>query len=172
MLSRAFVVVLALPLSALQPALAQSSDHGEGSHKPVPDSAFVALQDRGRNVMRVDQYTSTHRFDDLPDGGRIELQRDSSDTSGVRIVREHLAGIARAFAAGNFRAPGLVHDQQVPGTATMAARHELIRYEFQPLAGGGEIRITTLDPQALEAVHAFLAFQRREHRSGGAVHTH
>jgi hypothetical protein len=42
------------------------------------DSSFAAMQRRGKIAMCVDPYTSAHRFDDLADGGRIELQRDRS----------------------------------------------------------------------------------------------
>ena len=54
----------------------------------------------------------------------------------------------------------------------MSARRKAIQYEFQPLAGGGEVRISTRDSRAVEAVHAFLAFQRREHRVGDTGHRH
>src|SRR5881275_786571 len=46
------------------------------------DSVFAALQKRGEMTMGVDQYTSAHRFEPLPDGGRIVLQRDSADSAG------------------------------------------------------------------------------------------
>ena len=127
------------------------------------DSAFAAVQARGKIAMGVDQYTSRHQFEDLADGGRIELQRDPADTAGVRTIREHLQGIARAFAAGNFETPGFVHDREVPGVRVMTARRERIRYEFHPLPGGGEVRITARDPDAVKAVHEFLAFQRMDH---------
>ncbi|MGH7129185.1 MAG: hypothetical protein ACREIV_11505, partial [Planctomycetaceae bacterium] len=42
------------------------------------DSTFADLQSRGHAAMGVDQYTSTHFFQPLPDGGRIELQRDAA----------------------------------------------------------------------------------------------
>lgn len=131
------------------------------------DSAFTKLQARGKVAMGVDQYTSTHRFDDLADGGRIELTRDAADSAGVHTIREHLAGIARAFAAGDFSTPFEVHAREVPGTATMAAKRGAIRYEFKPLPGGGEVRISSKDPEAIRAIHAFMAFQRGDHRSGG-----
>jgi hypothetical protein len=53
--------------------------------------------------MGVDQYTSSHQFDDLPEGGRIELQRDSTDTAGVRTIRDHLRHIALAFREGRLQ---------------------------------------------------------------------
>jgi hypothetical protein len=152
--------------AAGRPVLAQ--DHHPGSPAPAEDSSFAALQARGKIGMGVDQYAARHRFDDLPDGGRIELQVSPADTAGVRTVREHLRGIARAFAAGDFRTPGFVHAGEVPGTAVMAAKRANLEYRFGPLPGGGEVRIRTEDPEARKAVHAFLGFQRQEHHAPGA----
>ena len=130
------------------------------------DSAFHAMQQRGHAAMGVDQYTSYHDFDGLPDGGRIALRRDSTDAAGVATIRAHLRRIALAFARGDFALPGLVHASEVPGTRVMATKRAAIRYEFHELPGGGEVRITTGDPEALTAVHQFLAFQRSDHRVG------
>ena len=159
---RALLPVLLL---AVAPTSAQSQAHSHSTHRSAAaDSAFAALQKRGAGVMGVDQYTSVHRFETLPDGGRIELQRDSGDTVGVRTIREHLRTIAQAFADGDFSASATVHAQAVPGTDVMRSRGKAIRYEFRSLAGGGEVRITTSDAAALRAVHEFLAFQRSDHR--------
>lgn len=136
------------------------------------DSAYKAMQQRGQKAMGVDQYSSTHTFDDLPDGGRIMLVRDPKDTAGVRTIREHLQQIAKAFPTGDFTTPAFVHMQEVPGTKVMAARRDKIRYAYAPKPGGGEVRITTTDPEALKAVHAFMAFQRSDHRAGGMQHDH
>jgi hypothetical protein len=94
------------------------------------------------------------------------LERDVDDTAGVRTIREHLRGIARAFAAGDFSASATVHARPVPGTEVMLRRRRAIRYEFRELPRGGEVRITTRDAVAIRAVHEFLAFQRGEHRAG------
>jgi hypothetical protein len=118
----------------------------------------------------VDQATSVHRFDALADGGRIELQRGVDDAAGVAQIRRHLRGIARAFEAGDFATPSFVHMREVPGTAVMAARRAAIAYAYRDLPRGGEVRITTRDPEALRAVHAFVAFQRQDHRAGGEGH--
>jgi hypothetical protein len=141
-----------------------------GARDVQADPAFADLQDRGRVAMGVDQYTSTHRFDALPDGGRIELQRDVDDPEGVAVIRQHLREITAAFQAGDFRIPGFVHAQVVPGTVVMAQKGERIRYTYSDLVRGGQVRITTDDPDALRAVHDFMAFQRHDHRAGGHVH--
>ncbi len=120
--------------------------------------------------MGVDQYTSTHKFDALADGGRIELQRDASDPRDVATIRSHLQEVMSAFRRGDFSTPGFVHAQEVPGTSVMAARRSQIRYTYADLPQGGEIRMTTSDAEALRAIHEFVAFQRKDHRAGGHVH--
>src|SRR5262245_14642038 len=128
--------------------------------------SFAAMQSRGQAVMGVDQYHSAHRFELLPDGGRIELQREVEDPAGVSQIRRHLSEIAKAFAAGQFDQPMLVHDAVVPGTGMMTARKHAITYDYQDLPKGGEVRITSHDSIAIAAIHDFLAFQRREHHAG------
>lgn len=122
--------------------------------------------------MGVDQYTSFHRFDPLPDGGRISLQREPGDSQGVARIRTHMRAIARAFAGGDFALPGFVHDRKVPGTAVMAARRSAIRYTADTLPGGGQVRLESSDPVAIAAIHRFLAFQRLDHRSAGHGSAH
>jgi hypothetical protein len=129
------------------------------------DERFSEVQERGRVAMGVDQYTSTHVFEPLADGGRIELQRDSADAAGTATIRAHMEDIRAAFARGDFRIPGFVHAMEVPGTATMAERKEAIRYEVRELPRGAELRLTTSDTTALRAIHEFLAFQRSDHRA-------
>lgn len=124
-----------------------------------------SMQARGARAMGVDQYTSTHHFTDLPDGGTIELERDVDDSAGVAMIRHHLHMIARAFGDGDFSTPMFVHMRDVPGTATMAAKRNVISYAVTDLPRGGSLRITTRDPEALAAVHQFLAFQRRDHHA-------
>ena len=141
------------------------------SRSPAPDagsgadSAFAAVQQRGAVAMGVDQYTSAHVFEPLPDGGRIVLQRDSVDPAGTATIRAHMEDIAVRFGRGDFSLPGFVHAQPVPGTAVMAARRSAIQYRADTLPRGGEVRIRSDDPAAIAAIHAFLAFQAQDHRA-------
>jgi hypothetical protein len=156
---RSLVLVTALVMAA-SPLAAQ--------HDPAhmhTDSAYAAMQSRGEHVMGVDQYTSRHVFEPLPSGGRIELQRETDDSAGTAQIRRHLAEVATAFGHGDFSAPFLVHDQDVPGVHVMAAHKDAISYTVRSLPRGGEIVISSGDPTVVGAVHDFLAFQRREHRA-------
>ncbi|MGQ0538424.1 MAG: carbohydrate binding family 9 domain-containing protein, partial [Gemmatimonadaceae bacterium] len=138
-------------------------------HRPPPaqrDSAFRALQQRGKAVMGVDQYTSAHVFEVLPDGGRIELQRGVDDSAGVSIIRAHMLEVRRRFTAGDFSLSEAVHDDHaIPGVDTMRALRNVIRYKYRDLARGAEVRIHTSDVAALRAIHQVLAFQRADHRT-------
>lgn len=134
--------------------------------KDAPDADFAAMQERGRMVMGVDQYTSAHVFEDLPDGGRVVLDRGSTgDTSGVATIRQHMRDIAIAFRAGDFAKPFQVHAEVVPGTAVMQARRSGIAYDVIDRPRGGEVRIRSTDRAAVAAIHEFLAFQRSGHHA-------
>ncbi len=134
----------------------------------APDTSFAATQRRGAHVMGVDQYTSAHVFEDLPDGGRIILERDdATDSAGIAAIRAHMRAIASDFRAGDFAKPFAVHAEQVPGTAVMAARHSSISYDPMDRPRGAEVRIRTTDSAAVRAVHEFLAYQRGAHHAAG-----
>lgn len=129
---------------------------------------FAAMQDRGRQVMGVNQYTSAHVFEDLPDGGRVVLDRaDGADTAAITTIRAHMRDIATAFRSGDFTKPFQVHAQTVPGTAVMSARRDAISYELIDRPRGGEVRIRSSDPAAVAAIHEFLEFQRSAHHAAG-----
>jgi hypothetical protein len=131
-----------------------------------PDSAFAEVQRRGQAVMGVNQYLSQHVFEDLPDGGRIVLDRgDAADTVAIRTIRTHMRDIATAFQRGDFTAPGLVHAQEVPGTRLMKQKRAEITYTSSQRPTGAEVRILASEPDVVAAIHAFLQFQRSDHRA-------
>jgi hypothetical protein len=155
-------------------ACACGNEPESAAAEAAADSAFVALQERGAapQGMGVDQYTSVHTFDDLPDGGRIELQDTAGDDEAAERIRAHLQEIAADFASGDFSTPGFVHAMdEVPGARVLAQRKDAIRYSYHQLPRGGAVRIQTEDTAALRAVHEFLAFQRLDHRAMGH-HSH
>jgi hypothetical protein len=148
--------VLAMPAAAV----AQGSP-------PPNDSAHAAMQRRGAEVMGVDQGTSVHVFEALPNGGVIELQRASDDSAGARVIQAHLRAIAQAFSSGDFSMPTYVHMTSAPGARIMSDRRNAIRYDYRALPRGAALRITTSDPVARKAIWDFIAFQRNEHMATG-----
>ena len=131
------------------------------------DTAFAALQKRGETAMGVNQYTSQHVFEPLADGGRIVLQRKETDSVGEAAIRAHMREISASFSKGDFVVPGFVHaTDNVPGTAAMKRLRTEISYTPRDLPNGAEVVISTKNPEAVSAIHEFLAFQRMDHRAG------
>ena len=131
----------------------------------------ASLERRGEMVMGFDQKKTTHHFLLFSDGGAIDVSvKDPSDTKNRDAIRSHLRHIATLFADGNFEAPMLVHDSpNVPGTKGMAARKSAITFKSVETPNGSRVDIITTDPEALEAVHAFLKFQIADHATGDPV---
>jgi hypothetical protein len=163
---RRFIAFPALVLAC------HSAESRQTAARDTTDSGFAGVQARGQMVMGVDQYTSAHVFEDLPDGGRIVLDRnDTTDSAGIATIRAHMRDIAARFANGDFSLPGVVHAREVPGTAVMAARRAEISYTPADRPSGGEVRITSHDSVAVNAIHEFLAFQRMDHHAAGHEHS-
>jgi hypothetical protein len=81
-------------------------------------------------------------------------------------IRAHLGQIATMFAAGEFSAPMLIHEQNPPGTEEMKRLRDAIQYNVESTERGARLRITTKNAEALEGVHKFLRFQIADHQTG------
>ncbi len=127
----------------------------------------MSCPDHAEHAMGFSQSASKHTFRLWSDGGAIEVR--SGDAATVKAIREHLQIIAKDFAAGDFAKPLAVHDAMPDGAATMKELRGEIGYAYSEIESGGRVRITTKNPRALEAVHAFLKFQIREHKTGDSV---
>lgn len=126
--------------------------------------------ERGGRVMGFDQGKTTHRFSLYEDGGAIDVAiKDLSDATNRDAIRSHLPHVAQMFSAGNFDAPMLVHEQNVPGTAAMAKLKDRLTFKYAETTRGGRVDIVTADRDALAAVHAFLKFQIADHKTGDPV---
>lgn len=128
----------------------------------------MSCPDHAEHAMGFSQSASKHTFKLFTDGGAIEVR--SGDAATVKAIQKHLQMIAKDFAAGDFATPMAVHDEMPDGAATMKELRSEIRYTYREIESGGRVRITTGNPRALEAVHQFLRFQIREHKTGDPDH--
>ena len=117
--------------------------------------------------MGFSQTATTHHFVLKPDGGIIAVSaNDQRDAATRDQIRMHLAHIAQAFAEGDFDIPMFLHDQIPPGVPVMKRLAKEIHYQSHDTERGGEVSITSASPEAIRAIHDFLAFQIREHKTG------
>ena len=128
------------------------------------------MNERGDKVMGFDHTKTTHHFVLRSDGGSIEVAANSSEDKESRDqIRMHLGHIAKMFAAGNFKAPMLIHDQVPAGVPVMEKLKSDIQYSFEETEFGARIRISTSNSEALQAIHDFLRFQIKEHKTGDSL---
>ncbi|HEV2912311.1 MAG TPA: hypothetical protein VGX92_03245 [Pyrinomonadaceae bacterium] len=130
-------------------------------------SSMAEMNMRGEKEMGFSQTQTTHHFLLKDDGGAIEVEvNDPVDTVTREHIRQHLSGIAKAFSAGDFDTPFAVHAQVPPGVPVMKELKAVIKYEYEETLRGGRVRISTGNSEALSAIHQFIRFQIREHRTG------
>src|SRR5258708_10308671 len=137
--------------------------------KPAADH-HAAVDSRGDHAMRVSHDKTTHHFRLLKDGGASEVSsNDPKDTESRDQIRAHLKHIATSFAAGNFEMPMFIHDQVPPGVPVMKRLKSQIKYEVENITGGGRVRISSTNPEAVKAVQDFLRFQLADHQTGDSM---
>ncbi len=141
--------------------------HAAAQHSGDHAKHMAEMNERGDSVMGFSQAKTTHHFRLLADGGSIEVEaNDPNDAVSKDQIRRHLEDISKAFSEGRFEQPMEIHHKTPPGAPIMRELKAAIDYRFQPTQSGGQVRITTADKRALDAIHEFLRFQIEEHQTG------
>jgi hypothetical protein len=169
-LTAALILTLGLTRVAAapqHPAMPAGMSHAEHLARMEKDAA---LKRRGASAMGFDQDKATHHFRLDRTGGAIEVvANDLTDEALQQQVRAHLESIAKEFAAGDFGKPLATHAELPPGARTMTQQRRALAFVYEELPGGGQVRITASNAKAIDAVHRFLRYQIREHKTGDAV---
>ena len=138
---------------------------------PMHDSgSAAAMNERAEQGMGFSQTATTHHFLMKSDGGVIQVEvKNPADIADRDRIRQHLAHIAQAFGHGDFDIPMFVHDTLPPGVTDMKRLRQKMRYSFEETPGGGRVVIATADQQAITAIHRFLQFQIKKHKTGDPI---
>lgn len=123
------------------------------------------VAEKGSTVMPFSLEATTHVFTKTPTGGtEAVVAKNAEDADQVRLTREHLASVAKAFAAGDFSAPGQVHGKDMPGLAGLKrAKRSEIKVTFAPIDAGGQITFIASDPSLVHALHEWFDAQLSDH---------
>ena len=131
------------------------------------DEHAAGVDRRGDHEMGFSHEKTSHHFVLLSDGGSIEVvSKVPNDAQSREEIQEHLGHIVMMFRNNDFEIPMLIHDRVPPGVPVMKMKRDAITYSYAPTQRGGVVRIKTADPEALKAIHEFLVFQIRDHRTG------
>ena len=156
---------MAFPVLAYGQSATSSPTHEQ--HQEASDQHAAGVDARGDHAMGFSHGKSAHHFRLLPDGGTIEVVADDANDTDTRDeIRAHLSHIAKMFNNGDFQVPMFIHDTVPPGVPVMKFKRSEITYVFEPTTTGGQVRMVSADPDAVKAIHEFLAFQIDDHRTG------
>ena len=160
MKAAAFAAFLAVALVA----------YGQQENKQEsPAEHHCQMMKHGEMAMGFSQVKTTHHFQLTASGGVIEVQtNDPADTTTRDQIRQHLQGISKAFAQGDFSSPMMTHGKTPPGVPEMQRLKDDLSYKYFETDRGGKVLISAANPETLKAVHEFLRFQIEEHQTGDA----
>ena len=118
-------------------------------------------------AMGFDLDKAAHHFLLTQTGGIIHVEpKDRGDKPTSAQIRMHLRHIASAFATGDFGAPFATHGEVPPGVPAMQRLKDSISYSFEDTKQGARVIITSHNHEAIDAIHEFLRYQIREHKTG------
>lgn len=159
-------MVIRITILALAAVSLLCAGQNQNAPQDKTTEQHCAMMQRGDQAMGFSHENSTHHILLYKDGGAIEVTANqASDTATRDAIRQHLQHIAKMFSAGNFDVPAFIHGQNPPGTAVMKSHADQIAYRYEEIARGARVRITTTEPEALSAVHAFLRYQITDHQT-------
>ena len=120
---------------------------------------------RGRHVMPFNLEQTTHVFTKTENGGIQQvIVKDKTNTSQLKLVREHLSKISYEFAQGDFSNPAKIHGETMPGlTELRKAKPGQLKINYKELADGAEIEYVTDETTLLKALHQWFDAQLSDH---------
>ncbi|RQR34353.1 aspartate carbamoyltransferase [Burkholderia sp. Bp9143] len=123
-----------------------------------------AVEQRGADVMPFSLAATTHIFTKTADGGVQQVVTKRDDPHQAGLIRQHLAMVARQFAAGDFAGPEQIHGKAMPGLAALrAAKPGELTITYRDLNNGGEIAYRTDQPRLVTALHQWFDAQLSDH---------
>jgi len=157
---KAAVLVASLAVALVAYGQQENSQENPAEH-------HCQMMKHGETAMGFSQVDTTHHFELTTSGGVIEVQaNDPADTTTRDQIRQHLQGISKAFAQGDFSSPMMTHGEIPPGVPVMQRLKADLSYRYLEADRGGKVFISAANSETLNAVHEFLRFQIEEHRTG------
>jgi len=148
-------------LLALFFATAKAQESDAGKHPANNTEAHQSLP------YAVDQALEV--FAKTANGGIMQIvAKSTNDSQQIKLMQQYLHQTAEEYKKGDFSSTERFHGTAMPGLAQMkAAKAGEIKYQYKALNNGGQIVFSTEDAQLLNALHAWVDAQIKEHGSAG-----
>jgi hypothetical protein len=108
-------------------------------------------------------------FAKTANGGIMQIiAKSADDARQIKPMQQYLRQTAEEYQKGDFSSTERFHGTAMPGLAQMkAAKTGEIKYQYKALNNGGQIVFSTEAPELLNALHAWIDAQVKEHGSAG-----
>lgn len=138
---------------AQEPDAGKHASNSADAHQLLPYSVERALEG----------------FAKTANGGIMQIiAKSADDAQQIKPMQQYLRQTAEEYGKGDFSSTERFHGAHMPGLAQMkAAKAGAIKYQYKALNNGGQIVFSTEDPQLLNALHAWIDQQIKEHGSAG-----
>jgi len=142
-------------------AKAQAQESDAGKHTANSTEAHQSLP------YAVDR--ALEGFAKTANGGIMQIiAKSANDSQQIKLMQQYLRQTAEEYQKGDFSSTERFHGTDMPGLAQMkAAKAGGVKYEYKALNNGGQIIFSSEDPQLLNALHAWIDAQVKEHGSTG-----
>jgi hypothetical protein len=142
-------------------ATAEAQEPDAGKHAANSTDAHQLLP------YAVDQ--ALEGFAKTANGGIMQIiAKSANDAQQIKLMQQYLRQTAEEYGKGDFSSTERFHGTDMPGLAQMkAAKAGEIKYQYKVLNNGGQIIFSSEDPQLLNALHAWIDAQVKEHGSAG-----
>lgn len=147
------LVSLFATAQAQEPEAGKHAANSTGAHQSLPYAIDRALEG----------------FAKTANGGIMQIvAKSANDTQQIKPMQQYLRQTAEEYQKGDFSSTERFHGTDMPGLAQMkAAKTGEIKYQYKALDNGGQIVFSSEDPQLLNALHAWIDAQIKEHGSAG-----
>ncbi len=129
----------------------------------------------GKHVMPFNLEQTLHVFSKIEKGGLQQVivkdPKDSAADNQIKLIREHLAKIAKDFKQGDFSDPKKIHGENMPGLkALQAAKKGELSIGYQEIPTGAEILYSADNLKLVEAIHQWFDAQLSDHARHATMH--
>lgn len=140
-------------------------DHAAHMKAEADAQRQTEVSRRGKDVMPFSLSATTHIFTKNAEGGvQRVVAKDPSDTTQVKLIRQHLQEIRQKFLKGDFSDPSHIHGQDMPGLAELTkARPGQLDIAYQEVQGGAQLIYKTTEPTLVVALHKWFDAQLSDH---------
>jgi len=84
--------------------------------------------------------------------------------SQIKLLQTQLMNMVEQFQNGDFSQSERLYGVDMPGLAELKrAEANEIKFEYQPLANGGQIHYSSEEPQLVQALHEWFTVQKQSH---------